>query len=64
VFVAGVVWLIRILLIGTLTMGGRRLFSQARTPAPMPASADEPQAGSVPLAPGATFAHRNNGHVG
>lgn len=84
VFVASVVWLIRILLIGTLTMGGRRLFSQARTPAPFtamahaypraarpaphtapqPASADEGQAGSVPLAPGATFARRNNGHVG
>jgi len=84
VFVAGVVWLIRILLIGTLTMGGRRLFSQARTPArftamahaypraarpaphtaPLPASADEGQAGSVPLAPGATFARRNNGPVG
>jgi len=84
VFVAGVVWLIRILLIGTLTMGGRRLFSQARKPAPfaamahaspraarpmphtapMPASADQHQAGSIPLAPGATFARRNNGHVG
>lgn len=84
VFVAGVVWLIRILLIGTLTMGGRRLFSQACTSAPlaamahaspraaramphtapMPTSADEHQAGSIPLAPGATFARRNNGHVG
>ncbi len=34
-FVASVVWLIRVLLIGTLTMGGRRLFSQASKPAPL-----------------------------
>jgi hypothetical protein len=83
VFVAGVVWLIRILLIGTLTMGGRRLFSQARRPASLTSLAqvyprvvrrmptgtkpgaedDAPAADGVPLAPGATFARRNNGHT-
>jgi hypothetical protein len=83
VFVAGVVWLIRILLIGTLTMGGRRLFSQARQPAPLttmaqvsprvarrtptgtkPGATDEaPTSESVPLAPGAAFVRRNNGHT-
>jgi len=82
-FVAGVVWLIRILLIGTLTMGGRRLFSQrrtllplagqARTPArgnrplahtvPMPPASESGQAEDVPLAPGAVFTRRNNGHT-
>lgn len=82
-FVAGVVWLIRILLIGTLTMGGRRLFSQrrtllplagqARTPArgnrplahtvPMPSASESGQAEDVPLAPGAVFTRRNNGHT-
>ncbi len=83
VFVAGVVWLIRILLIGTLTMGGRRLFSQARRPASLttmaqvyprvarrtptgtkPAAAeDAPVSEGVPLAPGAAFTRRNNGHT-
>jgi hypothetical protein len=82
VFVAGVVWLIRILLIGTLTMGGRRLFSQrgslpsfasgTRTPArtarplahtlPLPPLSDLGSAKGVPMAPGAVFTRRNNGH--
>lgn len=83
VFVAGVVWLIRILLIGALTMGGYRLFSQARRPTPLTAMAqvyprvarrtatstktgaaeDAPAGEGVPLAPGAAFARRNNGHT-
>lgn len=48
VFVAVLVWLIRVLLIGAFTMGGDRLFSQAKTKprvaAPKPGNPVEPQA--------------------
>ena len=60
-FIAGLVWLIRILLIGTLTLAGGRLFSTGRRPAIRPAQAapaNRPNRSPAPVA----AARANGGH--
>jgi hypothetical protein len=54
VFVAVMVWLIRILMIGTLSMAGERLFSfgQMEEPAAQPMAEPEPQPQPATAAPG------------
>jgi len=52
VFIAGLVWLIRILLIGTMTLAGERLFSFGQRPARRPrrTSTSQPRPAPAPVA--------------
>lgn len=69
IFIAGLVWLIRVLLIGTLTLGGKRLFTvsassesqRSRAHSPTPAASSRRSPGNSPrrepqYAPGAAVA--------
>lgn len=50
IFIAGLVWLIRVLLIGTLTLAGQRLFHGGTQQAQQSARAATPRSGAAPQA--------------